>query len=132
MSEQWRELTWRGAMEGETFFEGSLFTPDGAEPHPIAGIQQYREVCFASGAIALVHSRADKNGAVWETMDAVKIPGKRGYRLFVNGKSHYKKWGRTCKGIGLVWAGRKTWNKDHAEAALWDMCREKPRYWKGL
>lgn len=123
---------WREGLKGETFFEGSLFTPGGAEPHPIAGIQQYREVCFASGAIALIHTRTDKNGTVWEAMEAVKIPGKRGYRLFVNGQSHYKKWGSIWKGIGLVWANRRTWNKDHCPGMLWDMCREKPLYWKGL
>ncbi len=113
---------WREELSDETFFEGAVFYP--GTMHGVKGVWgTHREVCFANGVIALISVRTDKDGHVRETMEAVKVPGKRGHRLYVNGQSHWKKWGRIYKGVGPAWADRKTWNDLHCPWALWNMCR---------
>ena len=103
--------TWQDHLENETF---TVDTPQ-TLGKTAWGWGQHYTVRFANGAIALVDSHRDQ-------IQAVRVPGKRGYRLHVNGQTHYKKWsGR--RGAGLAWTGRKGWNTIDCPWRLWQYCK---------
>ncbi len=80
---------------------------------------KYSELRFANGTIALVAHQSNRP----EYMAAVKVPNpKRGHALHVNGQTHYKKWGKFGKGVGLAWANRKGWKDSTCPALLWSYC----------
>jgi hypothetical protein len=80
---------------------------------------KYSELRFANGIIALVEHQTNRP----EYIAALKVPNpKRGHSLHVNGQTHYKKWSKFAKGVGLVWANRKGWKDSTAPAVLWTYC----------
>ncbi len=106
------ENTWRKELQGENFKIGQTLFP-GAKPFDRG---EHYEVKFSNGALALIDKFTD-------TMQAVQIPGKRGYRLYVNGQTHYKKWGKFRRGSGIDWTGRKTWTDTAHPFILWQHCK---------
>jgi len=110
--------TWQEHLKGISYHVGTDFHPgdmfaDGS-PH---WRSKHCEIRFPNGSIALVNKYRN-------CIEAVKVPGKRGYRLHVNGQTHWKKWGRINKGVGPVWADRKGWNTLECPWALWQYCKE--------
>lgn len=70
-------------------------------------------------ATCLVRVRRFNDGRSVVSLEAVKVPRPtRGFKLFVSGLSHWKKWGRISKGIGYCWTGRKSDNGRECEAQL--------------
>ena len=104
--------SWKEELQNENYTVGPMFNPG---PNPLGWGEHY-EVRFPNGTIALVDKR-------YEHIQAVKVPGKRGHRLHVNGLSHWKKWGSIKKGAGLAWTGRKTWTSLQCRWALWQLCK---------
>ena len=107
--------TWQEELKNETYKVGRKLHPGG---NPLGWGEHY-EVKFTNGCIALIDSKRD-------TMQAVQVPGKRGHRLYVNGQTHWKKWGKFRKGSGIAWTGRKTWTDTHCPWRLWQFCKTPP------
>ena len=108
--------TWKEELQNENYTVGNTFKPGEDVLRKYLGWGEHYEVHFDNGAIALVDKR-------YEHIQAVKVPGKRGHRLHVNGLSHWKKWGTIRKGAGLAWTGRKTWTSLECRWALWQLCK---------
>ena len=75
--------TWQEELKGESYRVGRNLHPGGET----LGWGEHYEVKFTNGVIALIDKKND-------TMQAVQTPGKRGFRLYVNGQTHWKKWAR--------------------------------------
>ena len=106
------ENTWRKELQGENFTMGRKFHPGGKK----LGWGEHQEVLFPNGATALVSEKHDM-------MQAVQIPGKRGNRLYVNGRTHHTKRANVRKGSGLDWTTRKTWTDTAHPFILWQHCK---------
>lgn len=108
--------TWQEHLQDETYTVGNTLRPGEDRSGKYLGWGEHYEVHFANGSIALVDKRHD-------SVQAVRVPGKRGYRLHVNGQSHWRKWGRFNKGAGIAWTGRKGWNTLDCPWRLWQYCK---------
>ena len=107
--------TWQEELKNETYTVGAPETLGETQ----WGWDEHYEVHFANGAIALIDCHRDQ-------IQAVKVPGKRGYRLHVNGQTHYKKWSKFSRGAGIAWTGRKGWNTIDCPWRVWQYCKSTP------
>ena len=106
--------TWQEELKNEIYTVGAPQTLGKTE----WGWGKHYEVRFANGVIALVDCYRNQ-------VQAVKVPGKRGYRLHVNGQSHYRKWSG-ARGAGIAWTGRKGWNTIGCPWRVWQYCKAAP------